>query len=90
MSEGIDHSTLTNAWGNSDDEFGFMPGLGVYKKGKFKKIKQPDPDEQTPESKPAMTWTDVERYHDDNGVLRSRKITYKFDKDGNKIIIPNE
>ena len=55
MSEGIDHSTLTNAWGKSEDEYGYLPGIGVYKKGKFKKVKRSDPNEHKAKPKPPLT-----------------------------------
>lgn len=90
MSKFVDESTRTNAYGNDNDEWGFMPGIGTYKKGNFKKVKQPDPDEPKAKIVSSMTWIDSERYHDENGVLRVRRITYKYDEDGNKIILPNE
>lgn len=74
MGQPIDESTRTNAFGNlNEEEYGYHPYFGAYKKLPKKKNQMEDPDREV---KSSISFTATESYHDKDGKLKSRTVKY--------------
>jgi hypothetical protein len=74
MGNGIDESTRTNAFGGlNEEEYGYHPYFGTFKKFPKKKNQMENPDREV---KSSISFTARESYHDEHENLKFRTVGY--------------
>lgn len=88
MRQGQDESTINNTYGNDDNEYGYLPSIGTFKKGNIKKIFPSN--EDNVKRRDSITFSESESYHDKTGKLCTRRVRFYFDEDGKRVYLPVE